>query len=347
MTQLRIAVIGCGAVTELGHLPGLRRVRDASAAVLVDRNRGRAEKLASAFGVPTVAEDYARLEDEVDAAIVALPHFLHAHVTMELLERGIHVLVEKPMALTAPECSAMVTAGERHRAVLTVGLMRRFRHLSRWVKDGIEAGILGRIESFDFREGDIFNWPLASDFLFHKEHAGGGVLTDTGAHTLDLLLWWLGDVASFEYYDDDYGGVEADCELHLTMASGARGVVELSRTRQLRNTAILRGERGQLEISLYDNRVTGTPDKLLDYAIDGMKPARLPQQSYEDLFALQLSAWVNAIRTGAALFVTGTDAARSIALIESCHRERRDLKLPWVQPEGVRAHESSPAADRS
>jgi len=55
-------------------------------------------------------------------------------------------------------------------------------------------------------------WKVASDFMFRKE-AGGGVLADTGAHLLDLLLWWLGDYESVEYCDDAVGGVEADCEL--------------------------------------------------------------------------------------------------------------------------------------
>ncbi len=100
----------------------------------------------------------------------------------------------------------------------------------------------------DIQEGMIYDWPVASDFMFRRD-MGGGVLADTGAHVLDLLMYWLGDHASVEYKDDAAGGVEADCELRLTMASGAKGVVRLSRTRNLRNTWILEGERGTLEVS--------------------------------------------------------------------------------------------------
>ena len=86
----------------------------------------------------------------------------------------------------------------------------------------MESGILGRIESFDFREGTIFDWPATTNSFWRREAAGGGVFADLGAHVLDLLLWWLGDFTSVTYADDSQGGVEADCRLELTMKSGEK-----------------------------------------------------------------------------------------------------------------------------
>ncbi len=166
------------------------------------------------------------------------------------------MLVEKPMALTAAECDAMIAAAEEGGAVLAVGLMRRFLRSTRFVRHAVQTGLLGRIRRFDVREGIVYNWPVASDFFFRKETAGGGVLIDTGAHTLDSLLWWLGDVRSLDYFDDNYGGVEADCLLQLQMESGATGVVELSRTRKLRNTAIIEGDRASIEVDWWRIRLT-------------------------------------------------------------------------------------------
>ncbi|MCX6022034.1 MAG: Gfo/Idh/MocA family oxidoreductase, partial [Chloroflexi bacterium] len=254
--HLRVGIIGCGAVAEQGHLPAFAGFPNATVSVLVDRNLRRAGQLAAKFRVPVVCDDYTDALADMDAAIVALPHFLHAPVSIDLLKRGIHVLVEKPMALTAAECEAMNAAAEESGAVLAAGLMRRYIRLNRWVKDAIAAGRIGRVLSFDIREGFVYNWPVASDFFFRKEAAGGGVLMDTGAHTLDSLIWWLGDVDSVRYFDDSYGGVEADCEAHITMQSGATGIVELSRTRELRNTAIIRGEKGTLEVPFYHNLLT-------------------------------------------------------------------------------------------
>ncbi len=338
-TASRIGVIGCGAAAELGHLPALAAA-NLRPTLLVDRNIERVQALARAFGALHASDDYHSYIGAFDAAIVALPHHLHAPVCIDLLRRGVHVLVEKPMALTETECEAMMVAAQKGKAVLAVGIVRRFFYAPQWLKAALDAEALGTIESFDFQEGVVYDWPVASDFFFHKETAGGGVLIDTGAHTLDSLLWWLGDVASFEYYDDGYGGVEADCELHLTLASGAQGVVGLSRTRNLRNTAILRGQRGEIEIGLQSNQLTAHPKEILTQRYCGVSGNRLLQQSRIQRFALQIRDWLQAIATGNAPLVSGVEAARSIALIEACYAARQPLELPWVRPEELRKESS-------
>jgi len=335
---LRIAVIGCGAVAAEGHLPVATRTEGVRVSLLVDRNLPRAEMLAREFQVPRAAASYEAALDhaEADAAIVALPHALHASVCIDLLRRGIHVLVEKPMALTAAECDQMIAAAEEGSAVLAVGLIRRFLRSTQFVRQAVQSGLLGRIRRFDVREGVVYNWPVASDFFFRKESAGGGVLVDTGAHTLDTLLWWLGDVRSLEYFDDDYGGVEADCLLRLQMESGASGVVELSRTRRLRNTAIIEGDRASLEVDWWRIRLTPRdvpvtldgPAKSLDAPAAGI-------QGYLDVMAASFNDWIEAIRQRRPPAVSGAEARRSVALIEACYRQRQPLELPWVSSRPV------------
>lgn len=331
MKELRIAVIGCGAVTARAHLPVAAQADGIRISLLVDRNLPRAETLARRFGVRRVAADFAAAVDEADAAIVALPHSLHAPVCAELLRRGVHVLVEKPMALDAGECDAMIAAAEEGGAVLAVGLMRRFLRSTRFVKQAVQTGLLGRVRRFDVREGCVYDWPVASDFFFRKETAGGGVLIDTGAHTLDSVLWWLGDVRSLEYFDDNYGGVEADCLLRLQLESGATGVVELSRTRNLRNTMIIEGERASLEADWWRVRLTPRDSGL---TLDGpVKPASASDaaiEDYLDVMAASFTDWIEAIRLGRPPAVSGAEARRSVALIEECYRHRQPLELPWV-----------------
>lgn len=331
--SMRIALVGCGAVTERGHLPAAR-MAGCQVVLLVDRNLARARDLAKAWAVPAVSDDYRDAIDHADAAIVALPNHLHAPVSCELLEAGLHVLVEKPMATSSSECQAMLAASEKGQAVIQVALMRRFLrsgHLARWVLD---QDLLGSVETFDFREGNVYNWPVQSDFLFRRETSRGGVLFDTGAHTLDLLLWWLGDVASVEYCDDSYGGVEADCELSLTMESGAKGIVELSRTRDLRNTATIQGRRGTLEVHLRQNWATlRSQDGNVGLAGHGFVSDRseASDQPFDSLFLPQLEDWLTAISGDHEPTVSDKDAIRCIELIESCYAVRQPLHLPWVQ----------------
>lgn len=330
---IRIAIIGCGAVTEQGHLPAITKAENVQVTLLVDKNLSRAEDLAQQYNVPHVSDDFTQTFNKADAAIVALPHHLHEPVCVKLLSQGIHVLVEKPMALSRTECDNMIKATDQGKAVLEIGLMRRFLRAAQFTKAVLDADLLGPIRSFDIREGFVYNWPVASGFFFQKKTAGGGVLLDTGAHTLDLLLWWLGNVTSFDYFDDNYGGVEADCVLNLVMENGVTGTIELSRTRILRNTAVIRGEKAILETSLHSNKIKLIPHKAPLEFVGNIFPDIQGEdfrQSLVDLFLAELVDWISAIRNGIPPHISGKDGRRSIELIESCYKKRKPLALPWI-----------------
>jgi predicted dehydrogenase len=334
-TDIRFAIFGCGAVTELSHLPSFSHLQGVRVSLLVDVNTERCKRLAAKFAVEHTANDAHGHYDLFDAAIIALPHALHAPVAVRLLGRGKSVLVEKPMALSVAECDTMIQAAEQNRATLAIGLMRHFIWSHRLAHHLINSGALGRIESFDFREGSIYSWPVASDFFFRKETAGGGVLIDTGAHTLDCLVHWLGEFSEVEYFDDADGGVEADCLLNVRLQNGASGVVELSRTRQLRNTAIIRGEGGIIEIGLDSNDLKlFMPDQ--PYVLSGLvsnlkKPGT--KQGDVQLMTSQIENFIAAIRSDRQPEVDGRLAKSSIRLIETCYRHRKPLPMPWMRPD--------------
>ena len=335
----RIGIIGCGAVTEHRHLPALAAL-PIRPSVLVDTNVARARELAKSSGAVHAGDRYEPLADQMDAAIVALPHHLHAPVAIDLLRRGIHVLVEKPLAMDRAQCEAVIAAAAESGKVLAVGLMRRFLYGARWLKSAFDADVFGPITSFDVREGFVYGWPVASSFFFQRETSGGGVLADLGAHTLDLLLWWLGEPDSFEYFDDSYGGVEADCKIQLKMRRGAEGIVELSRTRRLRNSAIFRGPKGEVELSLDEKRLnvlSARPAKLLSFQAEGLRGDRLPPQLFRELFQAQIRDWVAAIRSDGSPRVSGVEGKRAILLTQDCYAKRRLWELPWVHPVGAAA----------
>jgi predicted dehydrogenase len=328
---MRIAILGCGAVTVRSHLPALARFQDVQVKVLVDINEGRAKELAAGFGVPYAVPDYQRVIDEFDAAIVALPHHLHAPAGIELLRAGKHILMEKPMALTVAECDALLEAAGQGKVILNIGLVRRYLHAHRFVRQALQDGMLGDIRSFDIQEGCVYGWPVASDFFFRRDKAGGGVLMDTGAHVVDSLLWWLGDCTVEAYEDDACGGVEADCRALFKSKSGARGEMVLSRLRDLRNTAIIYGDKGSLEVSMLDNqvKVTTTGDKVEFFGTASTKGTKEKGQNTLDLFVSQCNEWFKAIRGEPSECVTGDEGRRSIALIESCYAKRRMVLQPW------------------
>jgi predicted dehydrogenase len=326
---IRIGVIGGGAAAEGIHLPALARTDGIDVAAVVDPVKERTEHLTRTFGIRAGFNDYRDAIPHIDAAILGIPHQLHAPVAIDLLDAGVHVLVEKPMALTTAECDAMIQASERSGALLAVGLLRRFAPTLRWTKEALGSGLLGPIKSFDIREGLVFRWPVKSAAMFSP--SCGGVTADLGAHILDLVLWWFGDCVRFEYWDDTVGGVEADAVIEVEMAGGVTGRIELSRTRDLRNTCIIRGERGTLEVGTKtDSTITLTP--AYGHATLGGRattPNQQPPAALADLFAWQMADFVRAIETRTAPAVPGADARRSVALIEACYRRRQPLVFPF------------------
>ena len=333
--KYKLAIVGCGAISEQLHMPSLARRDDCEIFALVDTNAARIDVLAKQFGATHTFTNFEALLDiDIDAAIIAAPNNVHAEMTVKLLNAGVHVLVEKPMAMNAAECEHMQAAADSAGKVLAVGHILRFAQTARFAKWAIDSGMLGRIDSFDIRYGFVFAWPTASDYFLRKELSGGGVLIDLGAHSIDLLLWWLGDVASFDYYDDSHGGVEADCLLEATLESGAKGTLELSRTRNLRSTAIIRGDKAELEVAFAENSVSlryndGGMGIAGQAMLDGEAPN--PLQRTSDLVIAEHEDFLAAIKNDRPALVSGTEASRCMQLIDACYAARRPLELPWTE----------------
>src|SRR5258708_1180185 len=149
IAPLRVALIGCGAISQALHLPVLAGHEGVRLAALVDPAVDRAERLAKGYGVPLVVADAGQLGlGSVDAAIIATPPAHHAPCAIDLMRRGIHVLVEKPMALTASDAEQMVRVADETGCRLAVGYFRRLYPSIRLMKSLLDRGFLGRARRF-------------------------------------------------------------------------------------------------------------------------------------------------------------------------------------------------------
>jgi predicted dehydrogenase len=328
---MRVALIGCGAVSEILYGPALQRLaqeRLLTAAALVDPNPARTAKVAERLPEARQLADLAEaLAGGIDLAIIAAPHRLHAEQAIACFSAGAAVLCEKPMAMSTAECDRMIEAADSAKRVLAVGHFRRFFPCSQVIKTMLATRALGAVRSFRVLEGETYSWPAQSASFFKREEAGGGVLIDAGAHTIDLLLWWLGEVASFEYQDDAMGGVEANSVLRLKMASGAAGTVQLSRDWPLPNRYRIDCERGWVTYVCdeVDRVEWGFHDP--GHAIESRIT---PSPGFMDCFVDQLRNVVAAIEGRAELAVSGREARKTVALIEECYRRRSLLEMPWL-----------------
>ena len=189
------------------------------------------------------------------------------------------------------------------------------------------------VELVDVRQSAGGRWPCASAAALSPE-AGGGVLLDFGVHLLDLLLWWLGDLRVVAMRDDARGGIETECELTFALPSGAPGVLELSRSRDLRDTVLVTCERGTVEIGVFEPAVVRITPRGSDLAVEGAVPdASVTGRMMPTVFGRQLAAFARAVRGEPSDIVTGAQGRQVVSLAEAGYGVRGPWRLPWDYPE--------------
>lgn len=333
--MIRLSVIGCGAVSQQFHLPAIAASPEMKLSFVVDRDLNLAERAASRFRAARFSGDYQDVTDS-DAVLIATPHALHAEMCEFFLARGLHVLVEKPLAIRSDDAERLIAIAREKRLVLAVGVFRRYYPVSTFLKHALRGGSmdgLGALESIDAEEGTVYDWALQSRYLLDRAQAGGGVLIDTGSHLLDRLLWWT-EAGGFEiddYRDDSATGVEADCELRARLIVGPQSIpvrAVMSRIRHLRNTIRLQFQRGLIEMGANE------PSELR-LRIDGwdaVSPlvARLaPPVPPLEFFKQQIIDFAESIQTGREPINTASSNVQTVRLIEACYRERRPFVHEW------------------
>ena len=328
-----VALIGAGAIAEGFYLPALaKRPGALDQLVLVDSNAGRAKAVAARFGISRWGTDYRDLLSEMRGAIVAVPHHLHFPIAMELLERRVHVLCEKPLTENAADARRLVSTAKENGVTLSVNLTRRLAPHSEYLKKTIGEGAIGRVLSIEYLDGSEFRWPTTSGFYFDSTLSNRGVLLDIGSHVLDLICWWLGTTPTLvSSSSDSFGGYEAvadvqlrsgDCEIH----------VRLSRLAKLPNTIRIRGEHGHIKAGVYDSGSVTVASS------DGReRVVRLDRRAATSaVFAARvLENFYAVIRGEAEVMLPAEDVVRSLELIDTAYQTARRFALPWYESLGV------------
>lgn len=146
--KLCIGIIGIGIWAVMSHIPNLRKSGRAEVVAITRRNPERLAMAKEALNVAAACTDWHEMLDRetLDAVIVCTPHHAHREPTIAALERSLHVLVEKPIALKAHDAWAMINAAEQANRVLMVGYDSRTKAMWRAAKQALEAGAIGKIQ---------------------------------------------------------------------------------------------------------------------------------------------------------------------------------------------------------
>lgn len=232
---LRVGIAGCGAISR-NHLEAFRAMDDLQIVAVCDIDVDRARATAEAWGIPQVVNTVDELLAlDLDIVSVCTPHPTHEDVVLKAAAAGVHVLCEKPIAVELASAERMVAACDDAGVKLGVLFQRRFWPAARRIRAAIDDGTLGR--------------PIMGQcsVMLHREPAyysrdswrgtwandGGGVLMTQAIHYIDLLQWFMGDVAEVygkisTYKHGEHIEVEDSATAVITFTSGAMATLEAS-----------------------------------------------------------------------------------------------------------------------
>jgi predicted dehydrogenase len=181
---IRVGVLGAGAIAQVAHLPVLRRLPGVEVVAICDNDVGKAQALAARFEVKDTYDDIEEVlrYANVDVVVICTPNHLHEiHVT-SALAAGVHVLCERPLALTLAGVERVLAARDKYGKRVMVGMNHRF----------LAGGDLGALQAvrggwYTFQPSrQLLGWRL------RREQAGGGAMLDLGLPLIDLSLWLAG-----------------------------------------------------------------------------------------------------------------------------------------------------------
>lgn len=188
---MRIAIVGCGLI-------GAKRAAAAhphEIVVVCDRDRGRAEALASRTGARAIKDWEEAVKADVDAVIVATTHDQLAGVSLGAVEAGKHVLVEKPAGRHVDEIRPIAEAAKKRNRIVKVGFNHRFHPAFQKARELVDQGALGPLMFIRARYGHGGRPGMENEWRCKPEMSGGGETIDQGSHLIDLSRWFLGDLS--------------------------------------------------------------------------------------------------------------------------------------------------------
>ena len=241
-SKVRIGVIGIGVYSAGAHVPAIRELtEEAELVAICRRNVERLKMAKNALGVGAAYTDFREMlgKETLDAVVVSTSNNMHAEPTIAALNQGLHVLVEKPLALKSEDAYAMVEAARLSKRILTVGYNCRFTPSWRAAKEALTDGNIGVIRQAVLRycidtrpfwnKAESIVAPIhenaksgemkavffadnlnADHWRNRSDERGPGFFVEVGTHAVDAMLWLTGGKTSVVVALTENGGLPVD-----------------------------------------------------------------------------------------------------------------------------------------
>jgi glucose-fructose oxidoreductase len=329
---IRYAIVGLGHIAQVAVLPAFSHAQRNSRVVALvsddDRKRrdvARTYRIGQTFSY----DDYDACLEQVDAVYIALPNSMHAEYTIRAAAKGVHVLCEKPMAVTADECQAMIDACRKQRVKLMIAYRLHFEEINLDVIDLVGKGRIGRPKFFN----SSFSLTVSRDNIRVKKEMGGGSLYDIGVYCIN---------AARHIFRAEPKEVVA-----ISVNSGARKLREIDES----TGALLRfeGERVAAFVTSFNAadvgayRIVGTKgdirvDPAYEYAeglvyeltIEGKtRRKRIPKR---DQFAPELLYFSDCIRKNRSPEPSGEEGLQDVRIVQALYESAETGKAVQIPP---------------
>ncbi len=325
---MRMGIIGFGRAGAV-HSEALKLVPELEAVAVCDPSRGARER-AQAEGMEAYADVATMLQRaRLDAVTVCTPPAHHAETAIRCLESGLHVLCEKPLALSTRDVIRMLQTANRERRHVLVA--SKFRHVPELAlaRAMIHSGELGDPVSFEVS----FCSPVDMSERWNATRAegGGGVIIDNGCHAFDIVSYLFGSIVRIHATSLkplQRLAVEDSATVQIWAGDGVIGRVDLSwsllPTRD--NYLVVTGSRGALEIGWRAARVksNGHEWRQIGGAYDKVNAHRRMHASFVDAVSNRAEPWI-----------TTVECLQAVAAVDAAYRSLQSGFAEWVAIQGV------------
>ena len=314
--SLRVGVIGVGVMGSnharvFTGLPGVELV------AVADPDRRQAEFVARALGCGAVADTDALLALGIDAVTIAAPTHLHHDIALACIARGVHLLVEKPIASSVEEGRSIIDAARRAGVTLMVGHVERFNPAVEAIKEAL-------------RNEDILSIAITRVGPFPPRMSNVGVVIDLAVHDIDLIRWFT-DSEIVEVQPQLSSAVAEREDIALLQFRTASGVLAHINTNWLtpfKARSVTVATRGKYVMA---DLITRQVTECFGFQPDGSYSMRHLSVGHAEPLRAELLAFIRAVRTGAPPAVTGEEGVASLEIATHCLSVR-----PWAAPEATR-----------
>jgi UDP-N-acetylglucosamine 3-dehydrogenase len=301
--SLRVGVIGVGVMGS-NHARVFAGLRGVELVAVADPDRRQADFVARTLGCAAVPDTQALLDLGIDAVTIAAPTHLHHDIALACIARGVHVLVEKPVASTVEEGRDIIAAAQSAGVILMVGHVERFNPAVEAIKEAL-------------RNEDILSIAITRVGPFPPRMSNVGVVIDLAVHDIDLIRWFT-DSEIVEVQPQLSNAVAEREDIALLQFRTASGVLAHINTNWLtpfkaRNVTV--ATRGKYIMA---DLITRQVTECFGFQPDGSYSMRHLSVGHAEPLRSELMAFMRAVRAGAAPAVSGEEGVASLEIATTC-----------------------------